>query len=254
MRDSWCRSALLSALFQGGLALLATPVEAQHCPQPCFNEHVHVHVHVHDEEVDVHEEVDGDVVGNPVEPGSGSGYENLGGMAPDASPSPGEVHLELTATTGWEIVETDDACANNFDLNDRLGTRHGGPNTDRPRHGGVDIQGNPGDNIRAWKGGSLSAIKPWDRLPSEDTLTPCGHGVQINHTDGSLTRFCHLQTLPRTSGWISAGQVVGQVGNTGRSDGPHAHVLHELANRKRAEYFDHTSDRPAASQLNPGGC
>ena len=132
-----------------------------------------------------------------------------------------------------------------------------GPNTERPTHAGVDIQGNLGDNIRAWKGGNLSPIKKWDGRYGSLTGTPCGHGVTVNHTDGSWTRYCHLNTLPRTSGWINAGAVVGQLGNTGRSDGPHVHVMHHLAGDKEdsyAEYFDYTSDRPADSQLNEGGC
>lgn len=157
----------------------------------------------------------------------------------------------LTATTGWEIMETDDVCANNFDLNDRLGTKYGGPNTDRPDHRGVDVQGDFGDNIRAWKGGNLGLFSEWNPPASRP---PCGHAVTVNHVDGSKTTYCHLNTLPRTSGWIGAGQVVGQVGNTGRSSGPHAHVVYRLANGNRAEYFDHTTDRPAASQLNKDGC
>ncbi len=200
---------------------------------------------------------DDETSSSPTDPGSDSGYENLGGMAPDASPSPEDVDRTLTATTGWQIVETDDACANNFDLNDRLGTDYGGPNTIRRNHKGVDIQGDLDNDILAWKGGNLSPIEDFDGKSAELTGTPCGHGVTVNHTDGSWTTYCHLNTLPRTSGWISAGAVVGQVGSTGSASGPHVHVTHHLAGDKEnnyAEYFDYTSDRPADSQLNEGGC
>ncbi len=191
--------------------------------------------------------------GNPTAPGSGSGYEGTG-MGGGTYVSQEEVNKTLTAVTDWEIVDTEDRCGKNFDFNDRLGSDHGGPNTQRPHHAGVDIQGDPGDAIYAWKGGYLAFRTKWDGLPYDTTNTACGHGVTINHIDGSKTWYCHLAALPRTSGWISAGDVVGRVGSTGKSWGPHVHVGHTDTDGNHAEYFDYTSDRPEDSELNPDGC
>ncbi len=196
---------------------------------------------------------------------SGSPGDHEGGMEPDASPAPRWVTQMLTATTGWKLVETEDRCSENFDLNDRLGANlnarfgenEGGTNTKRPDHKGVDVQGDTGDRIKTWKGGFLSEYSRWDGRPARGdnpTTTPCGHAVTVAHADGSKTTCCHLAVLPRTSGWISAGDVVGLVGSTGRSTGPHAHIVHQLGSDKYVEYFDYTKDRPTESQLDPNGC
>lgn len=52
----------------------------------------------------------------------------------------------------------------------------------------------------------------------------CGTSVKIKHPDGNCTRVCHLEKLFVSKGdTIKAGTVVGLVGNTGGSTGPHLH-------------------------------
>ncbi len=51
-----------------------------------------------------------------------------------------------------------------------------------------------------------------------------GNSVYIKHDDGTLTRYLHLDKRFVQAGTrISANQVIGTVGNTGRSHGPHLH-------------------------------
>jgi murein DD-endopeptidase MepM/ murein hydrolase activator NlpD len=52
-----------------------------------------------------------------------------------------------------------------------------------------------------------------------------GNFVEVNHTDGSMTRYLHLNKPAnvKTGQAIEPGTVIGYVGSTGRSTGPHLH-------------------------------
>jgi murein DD-endopeptidase MepM/ murein hydrolase activator NlpD len=51
-----------------------------------------------------------------------------------------------------------------------------------------------------------------------------GNLIVIQHQDGVETRYAHLAaTGVREGDSVAAGQVIGRVGSTGRSTGPHLH-------------------------------
>jgi hypothetical protein len=52
-----------------------------------------------------------------------------------------------------------------------------------------------------------------------------GHHVRIDHGNGWQTRYLHMITTPAVSEGeiVSQGQLIGRVGSTGKSDGPHLH-------------------------------
>lgn len=110
------------------------------------------------------------------------------------------------------MVVTEDACSENFDLNDRLGTKYGGPNTERRAHGGVDIQADPGDRVLAWRDGTVTRVYNTD-AGSPNYNGPCGHGVDIRHDNSWVSRYCHFQAPPALTvgATINAGALVGQV-------------------------------------------
>jgi murein DD-endopeptidase MepM/ murein hydrolase activator NlpD len=84
-------------------------------------------------------------------------------------------------------------------------------------HAGVDIASADVDNtaVVAAKDGTV-IYAGW--------ISGYGNIVIINHGNGLETRYAHLSTYLINSGEsVSAGQVIGKVGSTGNSTGPHLH-------------------------------
>lgn len=83
------------------------------------------------------------------------------------------------------------------------------------KHAGEDIAMPTGTQIIMKKGGVVI----------ESTFgAVTGNSVYIKHDDGTMTRYLHLdKRFVQTGTRISANQVIGTVGNTGRSYGSHLH-------------------------------
>jgi murein DD-endopeptidase MepM/ murein hydrolase activator NlpD len=82
-------------------------------------------------------------------------------------------------------------------------------------HTGIDFRGEIGEPIHATAAGSVT-IAGWSG----------GYGkmVEIDHGNGLATRYGHLSEIDVSAGdTIRIGQVVGKLGSTGRSTGPHLH-------------------------------
>jgi murein DD-endopeptidase MepM/ murein hydrolase activator NlpD len=82
-------------------------------------------------------------------------------------------------------------------------------------HTGIDFRGDTGDAVRA-TGNGVVASAGWSG----------GYGrmVEINHGHGLTTRYGHLSKIVVQVGqMVKVGQVVGRLGSTGRSTGPHLH-------------------------------
>ena len=82
-------------------------------------------------------------------------------------------------------------------------------------HTGLDFRGDMGEPIHATAAGTVT-VAGWTG----------GYGkmVEIDHGNGLATRFGHLSEIDVNVGEkIRIGQVVGKLGSTGRSTGPHLH-------------------------------
>lgn len=82
-------------------------------------------------------------------------------------------------------------------------------------HTGLDFPADPGTAIVASAGGVVL---------STDWHTEYGHTVELDHGNGLITRYAHcLKVLVKPGQVVKRGQAIAQVGNTGRSTGPHLH-------------------------------
>ena len=90
------------------------------------------------------------------------------------------------------------------------------PKTKKPQnHNGVDLAVPKGKNIYSPADGHVK---------SAFTDSTCGKGVKITHADGYETVYCHMsEHTVKTGDSVVAGCLIGKVGSTGRSTGPHLH-------------------------------
>jgi murein DD-endopeptidase MepM/ murein hydrolase activator NlpD len=85
-------------------------------------------------------------------------------------------------------------------------------------HAGVDLAANEGTPIRASLGGTVA----------ERVFDHGGYGwlLRVAHGDGWETRYAHCREIDKrlvVGKKVRRGQKVAEVGNTGRSFGPHLH-------------------------------
>jgi murein DD-endopeptidase MepM/ murein hydrolase activator NlpD len=82
-------------------------------------------------------------------------------------------------------------------------------------HTGLDFRASTGDPVRATANG---------KVVSSGWAGGYGRMVEIDHGNGLSTRYGHLSEIHVKIGdQIKIGQVIGAVGSTGRSTGPHLH-------------------------------
>jgi murein DD-endopeptidase MepM/ murein hydrolase activator NlpD len=85
----------------------------------------------------------------------------------------------------------------------------------RRMHSGVDFRARHGTPIVAVTDG---------RVTGAGRMGGCGNAVRLRHTGNLDTRYCHMSRIAVQSGQsVRRGQVIGYVGSTGLSTGPHLH-------------------------------
>lgn len=98
-------------------------------------------------------------------------------------------------------------------------------------HKGVDISGDYGDNVYAYKYGTV--------ISSGYNSGGYGNMILIKHEDGSSTRYAHLSSvLVQLGEVVSGGQIIGKVGSTGISTGNHLH-FEMLINGSNVNPYDY---------------
>ena len=120
---------------------------------------------------------------------------------------------KLTRTLG--AVPVRKPIMGEIDLSSGFGVRSD-PFLGRPAlHSGLDFRSSTGDPVRATANGVVETAG-WNG----------GYGkmVEIDHGNGFSTRYGHMSEIDVKVGQqIKIGQIVGRVGSTGRSTGPHLH-------------------------------
>jgi murein DD-endopeptidase MepM/ murein hydrolase activator NlpD len=103
---------------------------------------------------------------------------------------------------------------------------------ERPGHDGVDLGAARGTPIRVASSGRVLVVRcnitpashGCDRDGSPST-PGCGWYTDVEHADQVITRYCHMLSRPAVveGEQVVAGQVIGYVGSSGHSSGPHLH-------------------------------
>ena len=82
-------------------------------------------------------------------------------------------------------------------------------------HAGVDFAGRHGADIVSVASGVVTA---------SEKRSGYGLMVEINHSDGFVTRYAHNdQNVAELGAIVNKGQVIAKMGSSGRSTGPHVH-------------------------------
>ncbi len=109
-------------------------------------------------------------------------------------------------------------------LSSPFGTRVDPITGQRAWHAGMDFAGKAGSDVIAVASGVVTFA---------GERSGYGHVVEINHGDGLLTRYGHHASLKvKTGEIVKRGEVIGTMGSSGRSTGPHVHFEVEHNGRK----------------------
>jgi murein DD-endopeptidase MepM/ murein hydrolase activator NlpD len=112
------------------------------------------------------------------------------------------------------------------------------------RHKGLDIAAPEGAPIRAIKSGIVAY--------SDNAIPGYGNLLVTVHPDGSVAFYGHCRAIYVFAGQrIQRGQIVGEVGKTGRATGPHVHFEYRTAGKIRnplPQFGDQVPNRPRRSR------
>jgi murein DD-endopeptidase MepM/ murein hydrolase activator NlpD len=114
----------------------------------------------------------------------------------------------------------------------------------RPEHDGVDLPHARNTPIVSAAAGTVITVRCNTSGPNCDVdgspgTRGCGWYAEVAHKADVVTRYCHMIRQPEVTvgDTVTAGQVIGFVGSSGHSSGPHLHFevhLGRLANRNNA--------------------
>jgi murein DD-endopeptidase MepM/ murein hydrolase activator NlpD len=91
----------------------------------------------------------------------------------------------------------------------------------RRAHKGIDLAASTGTPVYATADG-LVEMAQW--------YSSYGNYIQIGHGNDMETRYAHLSRIVALEGsWVKKGDLIGYVGSTGRSTGPHLHYEVRIA-------------------------
>jgi murein DD-endopeptidase MepM/ murein hydrolase activator NlpD len=177
----------------------------------------------------------GDTGGAPSPPPSPDG-DTGGAPSPPPSLAAGDDSVDLGCAVGGEIASS------GWTVPVPQGVVSGFRTASRPSHQGVDLGSPKGVKIFAAAAGVVSIVKcdetssgrqdcDVDGYPGKGG---CGWMVEVVHADRVMTRYCHMVQRPplRVGQRVKAGEVIGLVGSSGNSSGPHLHFEVHLNNNR----------------------
>ena len=127
-----------------------------------------------------------------------------------------------------------------------------------PTHQGIDLHADEGDSVYSCADGVVLKSYTSDGATTTDEGPPWSYGerVVIMHDNGIETTYNHLSVRSVSEGeHVTAGQKIGEAGNTGYSFGPHLH----FETKQNGQFIDpqplldFAADAPLVSYKVKGG-
>ena len=117
-----------------------------------------------------------------------------------------QLESDLTPT-GWPVAKGW--------ISSRFGERSDPFTGERTMHWGHDFSGVPGTDVLSVASGVVVWAAP---------RATYGNTIEVDHGNGFITRYAHNKELAVKAGdQVTAGQLIAQMGSTGRASGPHVH-------------------------------
>ncbi|KAA3661083.1 MAG: M23 family peptidase, partial [Calditrichaeota bacterium] len=118
-------------------------------------------------------------------------------------------------------------------LTSGFGVRHDPFTGVKKHHNGLDFFAGQGTNVLAPADGIVEVART--RYTQNQTF---GKLIVINHGSGIKTRYGHLgKVLVKKGDRVKRRQIIGKVGNSGRSTGPHLHYEVLKNNKHKNPYY-----------------
>jgi murein DD-endopeptidase MepM/ murein hydrolase activator NlpD len=174
----------------------------------------------------------------------------IGGGPPQAPCGTAALPSETVGPDGWVQPVTA-----------RVGDRFGAPRPGGRLHAGVDLIAARGTPIRAAAAGIITKVRCQSSTGTCDSdgnpkATGCGWYVEVTHAVNLtyngvrvtrvISRYCHMNSQPSVEigQRVEAGAVLGFVGSSGGSSGPHLHWEVHLNPGESADSSDATNPEP----------
>jgi murein DD-endopeptidase MepM/ murein hydrolase activator NlpD len=130
--------------------------------------------------------------------------------------TPTESSQTSTITLGKDAPKFIYPHSNPYPISSGFGMRLHPVTRDWKQHNGIDFAAPSGAEILAVADGQVSFA---------GDMGGCGNAVEINHSGGYLSKYCHaLKVLVQKGQSVKAGTPIALVGTTGTSTGNHLHL------------------------------
>jgi murein DD-endopeptidase MepM/ murein hydrolase activator NlpD len=147
------------------------------------------------------------------------------------APQP-EKPTEPTKTQPIDVSKITNLLGSNLTVTSPYGMRIDPISKKETMHNGIDLAGKAGEPLKAIFGGTVINASPVGQY---------GNTVVVQHDDGHHSYYAHLDKATVKDGdVIKAGDIIGNLGSTGKSTGPHVEFGIKNPERKSINPFDYS--------------
>jgi murein DD-endopeptidase MepM/ murein hydrolase activator NlpD len=147
------------------------------------------------------------------------------------APQP-EKPSEPTKTQPIDVSKISSLLGSNLTVTSPYGIRIDPISKRETMHNGIDLAGKSGEPLKAIFGGTVINASP---------IGQYGNTVVVAHEDGHHSYYAHLdKTSVKDGDVIKAGDIIGNLGSTGKSTGPHVEFGIKNPERKSINPFDYS--------------